>query len=267
LYLFTDYAGDYRAWEPQLGTFPSNHYRVISYSRRFSTVNQNAGDIREDTVMNNVDDLAGLVKTLGISPIRLVGHSHGGLIATCFAYKHHDLLRSLTLIEPTVVSVFMENPTSRFQRFMLSLKNPPAAMACLSFVKTTSDPALKAIRRGDSAAAARLVVDGIQAKPGSFDTFPEEFQKVVVENVREIYALEMLESGFKRAEMRQIKVPTLIVEGETSHKLLRQISKSLSKIISNSELITIPKSGHWPQIECAQDFDSAVLGFLEKHSR
>jgi len=257
---------DHRAWEPQIRVL-SNHYRTVAYSRRFSTINQNAGDIHEDTVLNNVEDLAGLIKKLQINPAHIVGHSYGGEIATYFAYKHPDLLRSLTIIEPSTLSAIIEDPNSGFQRFMLLLRNPSAAMALLDLAKTLIDPALKAIRRGDSTSAARLLVDGTQAKPGSFDTFPEGYRNMMIENAREIYNFEIPELSFKRADIRQIRAPTLIIKGETSHKILRQIANSLSKIIPNCELTTIPRSGHFPQVQCTQDFQSSLRGFLESHSR
>ena len=44
------------------------------------------------------------------TPVHLVGHSMGGAIATCFATKYPQLLRSLTLIVPTGLGIFKSLP-------------------------------------------------------------------------------------------------------------------------------------------------------------
>ncbi len=137
---------DYRAWSNQI-TPLSKRYRVISYSRRFSAPNENLGDIHEDTVESNTEDLFKIINKLGISPAHLIGHSYGGLITIFFAYGHPELVHSLVLVEPAVGSVLIENPRSALQRLRLFLTHPSAALAASEFINSTQKPALSAMRR------------------------------------------------------------------------------------------------------------------------
>jgi pimeloyl-ACP methyl ester carboxylesterase len=256
---------DYRIWNRQIDSL-SEKYRVLSYSRRFSTPNSNAGDIHEDTMSNNTNDLLGFITSLGIAPIHLVGHSYGGSTATYFASKHSEKLRSLVLIEPAVTSVLIEDPNSALQRLILILTHPSFAMAVLRFTRNTVNPAIRALKEGDSKRAAKLFVDGIQTRGGAFEKFPVEFQNMVADNARTIYDFEILGIVFKKSEIAQIRAPTLIIKGETSTRILRDIADSLHKIIPNSEEVAVDGSGHFPQFERPEALNEKIGEFLIKHS-
>ncbi|MDC6351050.1 alpha/beta hydrolase [Zeaxanthinibacter sp. PT1] len=80
-------------------------FRVITYSRRYNYPNTNAytkGD--EFSARSEAKDLADFVKALGLGRVHLVGHSFGGIIAMQFASDHPEMLRSLVLSEPALVS-------------------------------------------------------------------------------------------------------------------------------------------------------------------
>jgi len=58
---------------------------------------------------NNVTDLAELIiKRLNLGPVHLIGHSYGALIALFMAYHQPELVRTLVLGEPPVMSL-LEN--------------------------------------------------------------------------------------------------------------------------------------------------------------
>src|SRR5688572_17223642 len=97
---------DYRTWRNQIDTFAKNH-RVISYSRRFAWPNQQT--VKDSSALSfasHVKDLAELLKALKLEPAHLVGHSSGAFIALFLGMEHPELVRSLTLGEPPVFSLF-----------------------------------------------------------------------------------------------------------------------------------------------------------------
>lgn len=256
---------DYRVWNRQI-TPLSRKYKAVAYSRRFSVPNKNPGDIHDDTVENNVTDLLGLIKNLNIAPVHLVGRSYGALISTYFAYKHPELLRSLTLIEPTVFSVLIENPNSAIQRLILLLTHPSVARAALEFTNTVQKGALNALKHGDPQSAVRILVDGDQGRSGAFEQqFSEEFRNMAVENATSIYTFETNWYVLKKEEISQIKVPTLIIRGENTNKGSRYIADSLRRLISNSTEVVITRSGHFPQTENPEELNSKLLEFLAKN--
>lgn len=256
---------DYRVWNHQI-TPISRQYKAVAYSRRFAVPNKNPGDIHDDTVENNVTDLIGLIKNLNIAPIHLVGRSYGGLIATYFAYKHPELLRSLTLIEPTVFSVFIENPKSAIQRLILLLTHPSVARDALKFESNVLKQSVNTLKHGDPQSAVRILVDGDQGRSGAFEQFSERFRNMAVENATSIYVFETNWYVLKKEQISQIKIPTLIIRGENTNKSSRHISDSLHKLLSNSAEAVITRSGHFPQTENPEELNSKLLEFLAKNS-
>src|SRR5688572_283030 len=99
---------DYRTWRNEIDTFAKNH-RVISYSRRYAWPNQQTIiDSSKHSYASHVKDLAELIKALKLEPAHLVGHSSGAFIAMLTGMEHPELVRSLTLGEPPVVSLLPE---------------------------------------------------------------------------------------------------------------------------------------------------------------
>ncbi|HMH32802.1 MAG TPA: alpha/beta hydrolase [Puia sp.] len=94
---------DYRTWVPQLDSF-SRKYRVIDYSRRFNYPNQNKKEVPNFSAETEAEDLAKMIIQLKLQPVHLVGHSYGAQIALTLAIKYPQLLYSLTLSEPPVIS-------------------------------------------------------------------------------------------------------------------------------------------------------------------
>ena len=94
---------DYRTWDPQIDSF-SKKYRVIAYSRRFNYPNRNTNEVKNFSAQTEANDLAKLILQLKLQPVHLVGHSFGGLISLFLAKDYPQLVRSLTLSEPAMIS-------------------------------------------------------------------------------------------------------------------------------------------------------------------
>ena len=101
---------DFRIWQQfQIDSF-AQKFHVVSYSRRYAYPNQWPGDGEDNNLTNNVTDLAELIiKRLNLGPAHLIGHSYGALIALYMAYQHPELLRTLVLGEPPVMSLLENN--------------------------------------------------------------------------------------------------------------------------------------------------------------
>jgi pimeloyl-ACP methyl ester carboxylesterase len=73
--------------------------------------NQWIGNGDDNTIPNNVADLVELIiKRLNLEPARIIGHSYGAFIALYLALEHPDLVRTLILGEPPVISLLKDNP-------------------------------------------------------------------------------------------------------------------------------------------------------------
>ncbi len=78
--------GDYRSWEPQMKAL-SPQYRFISYSRRYNYPNNNPLTERYHSAYTEADDLAVLIRKLGLGRVHLVGTSIEALTALVLAVK------------------------------------------------------------------------------------------------------------------------------------------------------------------------------------
>ncbi|HXX72094.1 MAG TPA: alpha/beta hydrolase [Candidatus Acidoferrales bacterium] len=260
---------NYESWELMVGPFSQHGFRAISYSRRCSTPNNNPGDIRQDTIPNNTEDLAGLIEALGVKPAHIVGLSRGGEIALFFASKHQDMLRTLTLIEaPAAAPLGLDDPTSRSKLLLFFLTHPGTSMMMRGYLGRLK-PALKALNSGDTTGAARALWDLAPRGPGTFDKFPESRKKRIVDNISELHIFDYPEIGMTSYrltgdEIRKITVPTLIMRGENTESLYKQMNDGLAKFIPNSEQAIIPGS-HASPLENPEAFNSTVMAFLEKN--
>jgi pimeloyl-ACP methyl ester carboxylesterase len=253
---------DYRAWSAQVDSV-SREYRVITYSRRCSYPNENQGEVQLlDTVENNMEDLIALIEKLAIAPVHLVGHSYGGNIVAYLAFKRPELVRSLVLVEPGIITLYIQDPSSPLQLLLLFLRHPSFALASLGFVMA-GQRALDAFQQGDPEKAARIFVDEIQARPSAFELLPDYARKMMVENARTLFDLRVTLPRFSRADARTILTPTIIVKGETSNKTSHAIAGALRECMPNSELTTVPNAGHFSYIERPEEFNETVLGFLK----
>jgi len=62
--------------------------------------------------------------------------------------------------------------------------------------------------------------------------------------------------------LQEIKVPTLIIVGETDSRDSHRIATILKKKIRNSKRMTIKGAGHLPSMSAPSEFNEAVLSFL-----
>jgi pimeloyl-ACP methyl ester carboxylesterase len=256
-------AEDYRAWNSQIEPFSTNH-RVIAYSRRMSVPNENGTGYDDSTVDNNTQDLLGLVEELGASPVTLIGHSYGGVIAVNFAVQNPQLIQALVVVEPGLPLLSATDEKSLTGLVSILVRHPDAALSAGRFIVETLIPVREAYRRGDLDGALNSFLDGIQNEKGALGEFPQFAQTMMEENARTIGELEARPPIFNENDPRSISAPTLLIKGTTDPEFMRATVDLMSEIIPRSEVLEVPSSGHFPHIENPEFFNQKVLGFLDE---
>ena len=242
---------DFRAWHFQVDQF-AEKYHVISYSRRYAYPNQWPGNGDDNTIINNATDLAELIiKKLNLAPAHLIGHSYGAFIALYVAYQHPEIVRTLVLGEPPVISLLEGNPQYYDKHLDMILENT-----------------FKAIYRRETENAVRIFLDGVRGKEGYFNQLPSDTRANIMENVKSLGGeLASAIQPFTCEDAQRITVPTLLMRGELSPKYLHHIIDTLARCIPNNEQITIPDESHYlgrstkPKL-----FNGKVIEFLSKHA-
>ena len=252
---------DYRAWAEQMDVL-SLHYRTISYSRRCAYPNLDR-DYVNSTIDNNVKDLEGLIKYVGGGPVHLIGHSYGGAIAARLALKSPDLVRSLVLIEPYLLTMLLKDPKSMVQNLSLLIRKPSVALSWRKAMKN-NDAMFKAFDNKDQEKALQLFLDGLQNEPDTMKQYQPKTLEMMRTNIGTVEELRTEIPIFTKEQAKRITQPTLLITGERTIKVLQAIVWELQASIPNHQMVTIRNAAHMPHIENQKEFNEAVMKFLSE---
>ncbi len=242
-----EYAGDHRSWEAQMRFF-SRRYRCIAYAARGYTPSEVPSDPEKYSQDRATDDIAAVIKGLGLGPTHVVGLSMGGFATLHMGLRHPDLARSL--VAAGVGYGAAPGKTAQFHAETDAAIARIRAEGMDKFGKTYS--------RGPT----RLVFE--EKDPRGY----AEFQAQLCEHSTEGSALTM--NGVQRrrpslfdleAQFRQMTVPTLVIAGDEDDPTL-EASLYLKRTIKSSALLVMPKCGHTMNLEDPDAFNRAVLDFV-----
>jgi non-heme chloroperoxidase len=249
---------DYRSWQFQIEPF-SQHYRVISYSRRHSYPNKIEEDFHftaeNDGISQYASDLAELIKKLQLAPAHLIGHSDGAFVSLYCAYKNPELVKSLVLCEPPVLPLLATSAVEEDRKLFQEFWDNAIMLA------------REALRHGDFENGVRIFLDGAMAK-GFFDQLPPQVQQSMVDNAKAFLKQSdnPMPKEFRLQEVKEkisSSIPTLFVRGEFSPKFLVRITDMLASDLQKSKQVTIPGVTHdLGRATKPMIFNSKVMEFL-----
>ncbi len=259
-------ADDLRSWDQQLPAIGAS-YRAIAYSRRYARPNADIEPDADNQTLPHVDDLVTFLRVLDARPAHLVGHSWGGLISLLAAIQHPQVVRSLVLQEPPLLSLFMSTRPRPMELLRLFVRRPRTARVILSFGVKTALPAEKAFRRGDDDAAMQAYALGLLGKD-TWERLPQERKQQAFENVPSLRA-QVLGAGFPPLsddDVRGVAAPTLLMTGARSPAYLPRLTDRLQQLLPNAERVEIAAASHLMNEENPAAANEAILGFLARHT-
>jgi pimeloyl-ACP methyl ester carboxylesterase len=200
-------------------------------TRKINPVLYDLGDMAGDT--------AGLIRALELGPAHVAGASMGGMIAQTLAARHPDSVRSLTSIMSNTGNRWKGQPAFGIYRYLLK-KAPDEREA--SIEHTTR------------------VFEAIGSRGLPFDK--DRVRDMVTRSYdrghdpagpgRQLGAI--IASGDRTAELRTIRVPTLVIHGSKDRMVARSGGVATAKAIPGARLMTVEGMGHdlpeaaWPQL-------------------
>jgi len=262
---------DYRSWQFQIEPF-AERFRSIAYNRRYAYPNNRVGDYSDNTIENNASDLLVLMEKLQVGPAHFVTVSTGSFIALYFAVRHPELVRTLVLMEPGVVSLVIKNAKSKLEILSFFLRYPSSAMTLIKFSKATNS-AKEVYERGDARTAARIFADAVEksspmrrksSESPLFERVPPVIQTMFIDNMRDLMqGLGVVEDPvFTCEDAKQIRAPVLLIR---STPALRPIVDKLTQCLPNAEVVTMLHDGDQGRWFEPYPFNSMALKFLAKH--
>ncbi|GAB5536269.1 MAG: alpha/beta hydrolase [Rubricoccaceae bacterium] len=254
---------DARTWDRQLDLL-AQRFRVIAYSRRYHWPNAHIPDGADYAMADHVDDLAALLQTLDAAPAHLVGHSYGGFIALLLALREPQLVRTLVLAEPPVLTLFVSNTPTPLELLRLATSRPRLAAGLIHLGATALGPAAAAAERGDMEEVMRRLGQGTLGR-AAYQRLSNARREQVRAN---LIAAELLGSGFPPLAadaLRGLQCPTLLVMGEASPRVFHRLVDALEELLPQSERVEIPAASHIMHEDNASAYTVALLAFLEAH--
>jgi pimeloyl-ACP methyl ester carboxylesterase len=242
-----EFAGDCRSWEPQVRYF-ARRYQVITYNARGYPPSDVPEDLKAYSQEQAARDIVGLLQHLNITHAHLVGLSMGGYAVLHVGLRYPAVARSLVVAGCGYGSVSTER--ARFQQDSskiaerLQREGMPAVAEVYAKGPTRvqfEDKDPRGWREfaeqlaAHSAIGSALTLLGVQGRRPS------------------VYALE--------GQMRQLRVPTLIVTGDEDEPCLDP-GLFMKRVIPTAGLVVMPKCGHTLNIEEPDAFNRIVSDFL-----
>ena len=239
-----EFAGDYRSWETQVRFF-TRRYQVVTYNARGYPPSDVPSDLDAYSQEQAVEDLAGLLRHLGIEQAHIGGLSMGGNVALNFGLTHPQKVKTLIVAGTGTGSTDPDAFRARAGEFADQME----AGGMQAMAGYTQGPARVQLLRKDpqgwkefsdqffehSPVGSALTFRGVQARrPPIFDLEPR---------------------------LRQLRVPTLILSGDEDDPCI-EAGVFMKRCLPSSGLVFFSQSGHAINLEEPDLFNRVVLDFL-----
>lgn len=219
-------------------------FRVVTFDRRGHSESSAAPE--GSTIHDDVEDVAALMRHLGVGPAHIVGNSYGAIIALRFASAHPDLVLSLSAHEPPLAELLRIDPADSEEHATF--------LDLMGRVRAQLEP-------GDNRGAAQTFVEGFF--PGLWDNLPEPVRQVFSTN-GPTFLDELNDPDsyiISDEDFRKIRARTMLTGGSASHpffaRVLRQVAAALPHAASHS----YEGAGHLPHQTHAPAYIDKVAAF------
>lgn len=197
-------------------------------------------------------DLAALFDALPLERATVVGHSLGGNVATLFAARHPERVRSLVLVD--------SGPALASEAWRRSSEDVAEQARAYADVASYRKLLGLAYPLGASQTLDRLARTSlISRRDGRFEP---KLDPVLLELLGTERELRETESELWDA-LAKLRCPVLLARGERSATLPEPIARRMTEqVIADARLVTIPNAGHAVMIDNAPALASEIERFL-----
>lgn len=229
-------------WDAQVDALSQNRRVVLPDLKGFGRSDA-PEEITSYSMTSYAHEVAEIVELLDLETVVLVGLSMGGYVAFSFLRGYRDRVGALVLADTRAEADTPEilERRSNQQRQVTEEGTAPVVEALLTTLLSehtqTNNPEL--VER-----AKRLMMDN---PPAGF-----------------VGALEAMKSRpDSTTELEAIDVPTLILVGEDDQPSPPAVAEAMHERVPGSQLAVLPRAGHLSSLEAPEDFNRALLDFLE----
>ena len=222
---------DHTHWRDQVPHFARSH-RVVAVDLRGHGASDKPD--QDYSIPRFVDDVAGLIRKLGLGKPVVIGHSMGGTIAMNLARKHTGLVRAIVMIDSPIAPL-TDHLNPLVEQLLAGLQTPTYSVIAAGFVR---------MNMFNTASPAQLVEEIVADMAGA----P---QRVMHTALASTLAPESRAAG-------PIPLPALYIRAATnfaSEEQLRQRFPGLE--------VTDVQAAHFLQMEKPQETNSIIGRFVD----
>jgi pimeloyl-ACP methyl ester carboxylesterase len=186
------------------------------------------------------------IESLGREPVVLVGHSMGGFVAQEGYARFPQLIKALVLC---FTSASFGGTGSDFaKQFIAARIGPLDEGRSMAEIAARIMPAMR---------GAKSAPEGIgQAERIMAAVPPQTYRKAVT----------LLTTFDRRAQLPDIRVPTLLVAGSDDRTAPAAVMERMAAKIPGAEFVTLAGCGHLGPMDQPEEFNAALEAFLARHS-
>ena len=218
-------------WTRQLAAFSAAGYRCIAYDRRQSGRTEVAPDAQEALP---ADDLLALVDRLGVGRFHLLGTAAGGIVALDFALSHPALVRTLVFAN-SVGSAEIKQDAEYIAA--AAQRRPPEELPL-------EMRELGAWYRSHDPAGVRQWLELGKETRAKQPPFPSTRNRITL------------------ARLADLKMPALLITGDIDVYTPPAVLEVFHRRIPHATAAVIANGGHSAFWEQPEQFNRAVLDFL-----
>jgi pimeloyl-ACP methyl ester carboxylesterase len=215
------------AWRPMLAHWPRGFRCVTTSLLGYggTAERRTAGDT---DISHEAEAIEAVIRRAG-SPVHLVGHSYGGLVALSVALRRRVRLLSLTIAEAPAAEIL--RPMGEYRHY-------------LAFRNMTDNYFLAHF--SGSRNAVEQMID-FYGGAGTFAGWPQRVRDYAVETTP-VNLIDWASAyGFELSPplLATVKTPTLVLWGEASHPAVKRANKLLAQCIPNAVIAEIAGAAHF----------------------
>lgn len=229
-------------WDPQMPVL-TKKFKVLRFDTRGH--GQSSAPAGEYTLEQLADDLKGLLDALQIKQTHFAGLSMGGMIAQAFALKYPGVFRSMVLADTT-----SRRPPNAAQMWGERIQNAQTKGMGVLVQGTLERWFTEPFRNSRKDVMEKIGNDIRNTPVNGFVGCCHAISKV-----------DYLD------RLKEIKVPALVMVGDQDHGTPPEAARAIQAALPGSELKIIPSAAHLSNVEQAQVFNEAMLGFLGRVAR
>ena len=232
---------DSTMWAAQIGALADAGHRVIAPDLRGFGGSKSGSPV---TIASLAADVHALLSALGALPCVLAGLSMGGYVALAYATRYGADLRGLALVDTKAEADTAEGREGRGKMIDLVRKEGSGAVA-------------------DQMMPKMLAKDAADQRPGTAQALRRMMEACPPKTIEHALAA-MRDRPDRSGELSSIKVPTLVIVGDSDQITPPQAAQAMADKIPDARLVTIRGAGHMSPMEQPEQVNRAIKTFLDE---